>query len=191
MSCRSIAKGAPVNARKAVARGCAGARAPRRRPRGGGGARISSARRVRARTCGLDPMAKLAKVPAVGPVPPGRREMASIVVAWLDARLAADTKSLPSLCRRGANSVPKRPTNDTRGRRSGAGRVLRGRLDLPSARTRPEAATNAARRVTSHRRKPTRHRAPDRQSSASRQEPRVFFRISAMHGMHETNGPRV
>jgi hypothetical protein len=31
--------------------------------------------------------------------------------------------------------------------------VLRGRLDLPSARTRPEAATNAARRMTSHRRK--------------------------------------
>ena len=96
-------------------------------------------------------------------------------------------KSAESL-RRGANSVPKRPTNDTRGRRSGAGRVLRGRLDLPSARTRPEAATNAARRVTSHRRKPTRARPP---VISSRAEPRVLPNLRMMHGMHETNGPRV
>ena len=111
MSCRSIAKGAPVNAQKAVGEGLRG----RARVSGEGARRTGRARertrRVRARTCGLDPMAKLAKVPAVGPVPPGRREMVSIVVACLDSRLAADEKSaeaVPAGCELGTEATDER-----------------------------------------------------------------------------------
>jgi hypothetical protein len=153
VSCRSIAKGAPVNAQKAVGEGLRGrARVGVARARGGRGA-LESVRVVYARVpAAWIPWRSWRRFPRWAPCPPGGGRW--FPSSWLvSTRAWRRTKSLPSLCRRGANSAPKRPTNDTRGRRSGAGRVLRGRLDLPSARTRPEAATNAARRMTSHRRK--------------------------------------
>ena len=138
---------------KSCRRGAARARARRKaRARGGRGA-LESVRVVYARVpAAWIPWRSWRRFPRWVPCPPGGGRW--FPSSWLvSTRAWRRTKSLPSLCRRGANSAPKRPTNDTRGRRSGAGRVLRGRLDLPSARTRPEAATNAARRMTSHRRK--------------------------------------
>ena len=136
MSCRSIAKGAPVNAQKAVGEGLRG----RARVSGEGARRTGRARertrRVRARTCGLDPMAKLAKVPAVGPVPPGRREMVSIVVACLDSRLAADEKSaesVPAGCELGTEATDKRH----------AGSAIRRRESVAGA-TRPAVGAHAS-----------------------------------------------
>lgn len=122
---------------KSCRRGAARARARR----SGEGARRTGrarerARRVRARTCGLDPMAKLAKVPAVGPVPPGRREMVSIVVACLDSRLAADEKSaesVPAGCELGTEATDERH----------AGSAIRRRESVAGA-TRPAVGAHAS-----------------------------------------------
>ena len=82
-------------------------------------------------------MAKLANVPAVGPVPPGRREMASIVVACLDSRLAADAKSLPSLWPAGCELGPE--ATDERH----AGSAIRRRESVAGA-TRPAVGAHAS-----------------------------------------------
>ena len=86
--------------------------------------------------CTRYPMAKLAKVPAVGPVPPGRREMVSIVVACLDSRLAADEKSaesVPAGCELGTEATDERH----------AGSAIRRRESVAGA-TRPAVGAHAS-----------------------------------------------
>lgn len=103
-----------------------------------------------ARTCGRDPIAKLAKVPAVA-VPPGRSEMASMMNEPRNT-VGGGHKLFPSLRLERTERVLRVP-NDRESRRSFSGEVWRKRLDLPSARTRPDKGARRERRLTDGRQK--------------------------------------